>query len=285
MRKISIIILSCLCIIVFYGCSDLDTVLSEINSLDITAQATKQARVINESDITGFTVAGFNIQVFGASKMEKPTAVEYLPKIISKFDIIAVQEVRDSSGEAIKELHNQLPNYQLVISERLGRTNSKEQYAIFYKKADIKSEYVYFDENDIFEREPYIVYISNKKVNFSLIVIHVKPSDAKSEISALNAVISDAQMKNSDKDFILLGDLNADCNYYDENQDILREYDWIIENEKDTTVAKNTCTYDRIITNMKYSSGGVYNYQKAYDISYEETEIISDHYPVYTVLY
>ena len=45
---------------------------------------------------------GFNIQVFGPSKASKPEVMEVLASIISQFDIVAIQEIRDKSGKVIK---------------------------------------------------------------------------------------------------------------------------------------------------------------------------------------
>ena len=76
-------------------------------------------------------IASFNIQVFGKSKANKPEVMSILASIISNFDIVAIQEIRDKSGTAIKKLENAVDakgiNYEYVIGPRLGRTSSKEQ--------------------------------------------------------------------------------------------------------------------------------------------------------------
>lgn len=40
------------------------------------------------------TIANFNVQVFGQKKASKPDVVDTLAKIISRFDIVATQELR-----------------------------------------------------------------------------------------------------------------------------------------------------------------------------------------------
>ncbi len=47
-------------------------------------------------------IASFNIQVFGRSKASKPEVMEVLSRIISQFDVVAIQEIRDKTGKAIK---------------------------------------------------------------------------------------------------------------------------------------------------------------------------------------
>ena len=56
------------------------------------------------------------------------------------------------------------PTYNLTISERLGRTNSKEQYAFLYRMStvEILSTYQFEDPMDVFEREPYTVHFRSK---------------------------------------------------------------------------------------------------------------------------
>ncbi len=81
-------------------------------------------------------IASFNIQVFGRTKASKPEVMEILAKTISSFDIVAIQEIRDKSGTAIKKLEVAVDalgtNYDFIIGPRLGRTTSKEQHAFFY---------------------------------------------------------------------------------------------------------------------------------------------------------
>ena len=53
----------------------------------------------------------------------------------------------------------------MSISERLGRTNSKEQYAFFYRTArvEILSTHQFDDSvEDVFQREPYTVFVRSK---------------------------------------------------------------------------------------------------------------------------
>ena len=41
------------------------------------------------------TIASFNIQIFGKTKAGKPDVMAVLPPIISEFDIVAIQEIRE----------------------------------------------------------------------------------------------------------------------------------------------------------------------------------------------
>ena len=55
--------------------------------------------------------------------------------------------------------------YSLTISERLGRSISKEQYAFLHKTSTVEVLSTYqFDDSadDIFEREPFTVFVRSK---------------------------------------------------------------------------------------------------------------------------
>ena len=246
-------------------------------------------------------IASFNIQVFGKTKAKKPEVMNILAAIISNFDIVAIQEVRDKSGTAIKKLENVVDakgvNYDYVIGPRLGRSNSKEQYAFMYRadKFEPVDSFTYEDPGDIFHREPLCVQfkLKNYDVDFVLINIHTDPDDATAEISTLPKVVMAAENKLGDKDIIILGDFNSDCTYFDETiySTVFPadEYFWVIDNSFDTTVSHTVCTYDRIVlsNNMKDKYSGIcgmVRYDLLYGLDYKMAKKVSDHYPVWVEL-
>ena len=263
------------------------------------------SETVNTTDNNGIIkVAAFNLQIFGTSKASKPDVLAILSKIIRNYDVIAVQEIRDSSQTALPMLRDALnsmgsPQYDYVVSERLGRTTSKEQYAYLFNTQTMQvmgKPYVYLDSNDIFQREPYVVEFKAKNGNFDfvLITIHTDPDTATQEINYLPKVLEDAKIKYlSEGDFVIMGDLNADCNYFKENsQSPLRnnEYYWIINNSVDTTTKSTNCTYDRIIITTPAitdytGNSGVFRFDMAYNLTYDGTIVVSDHYPVYATFW
>ena len=250
-------------------------------------------------------IASFNIQIFGVSKASKPDVMDILARTISKFDLVAIQEIRDKTGTAINDLEAAVDSlgtdYDYIIGPRLGRSTSKEQYAYIYNTATITagSSYTYDDTaQDIFSRDPYIAEFKAAAgtFDFVLISIHTAPDDATQEINALDDVVKDAQEHFKDeKDFIVLGDFNADCSYFDEDDlscPLRAEcYKWIITNEMDTNLAKSSCTYDRIVitkaaTAEDYADEcGVYRFDQIHDLKFKAAKKVSDHYPVYAVFY
>ena len=245
-------------------------------------------------------VGAFNLQIYGTSKASKPDVLAVISKIIRNYDVIAVQEIRDESQTALPMLRDAVnsigtPQYDYVVSDRLGRTASKEQYAYLFNTQTMQvmgSPYVYPDSNDIFQREPYVANFKAKNGNFDfvLITMHTDPDTATQEINDLPKVVEDAKSRYpGEGDFIVMGDLNADCSYFKENSPSpLRssDYYWIINNSVDTTTKSTDCTYDRIIitapTITDYTgNSGVLRFDEAYNLTYDMTVAVSDHYPVY----
>jgi deoxyribonuclease-1-like protein len=229
-------------------------------------------------------IASFNLQIFGISKVSNDAVSATIANIMDDYDIVAVQEIRDKSETAFPDfMAEYLPEYSYVMSERLGRTSSKEQYAFVYKGVTAKRSLTYPDSRDEFEREPFAQEFNDGGYNFVIIQIHVKPDDAQNEICALSNVVIWAKSEFGIDEIILLGDLNADCSYY---TDIcLLEYDWVISSDEDTTTSKTDCAYDRIIIpndlSVKIVESGVdlFNEDEAPDR--DLMEAVSDHYPVY----
>ncbi len=265
-------------------------------SITGTTEATPTVTVTTPHDT--IKLAAFNLQVFGTTKAGKPEVMGVLSKIIRNYDVIAVQEIRDSSQTSLLKLRDAVNSmgspYDYVVSERLGRTTSKEQYAYLYNTQTIQligSPYTYPDSNDLFQREPYVANFKVKNGNFDfvLITIHTDPDTATQEINDLTMVVEDAKSKyQGEGDFIVMGDLNADCTYFKENgQSPLRssDYNWVINNSVDTTTKSTDCTYDRIIITTPAKTdftgeAGVFRFDTAYNLNYESTIAVSDQYPV-----
>ncbi|XP_066267661.1 deoxyribonuclease-1-like [Branchiostoma lanceolatum] len=261
------------------------------------------------ASVEGLKIGAFNIQIFGTAKMAQPEIADMIVRICQRYDILLIQEVRDASGTAIVDLLNRVnsagtANYDMVISDRLGRTTSKEQYAFFYRTdvgLALTNSYHYDDGNeamgtDTFEREPFIARFSSSRTavrDFVLVAIHTAPDHAKEEIQALDTVRESIVSRWRITDIMIMGDFNADCNYVRPSHwDSIslwtryRTYDWLIGHDVDTTATSTNCAYDRIVVSgptLKSSvlpnSGSVYDFSRHLHCNCEATSV-SDHYPV-----
>jgi deoxyribonuclease-1-like protein len=267
---------------VFVGCGQQDTLADTLNT-DVAAATV--------------TIATFNIQVFGKSKRSRPAVMEVLADIADEFDIMAVQEVRDVSGETPQVYLDAMnahgdESHEMVVGPRLGRSRSKEQYIFYYDTnvVDIVGEpWTYPDPGDIFEREPLLARFRVGDFDFVLANIHVKPNDALAEIDALDAVHEWAVAQYGDDDVVILGDFNADCSYFKERtqRDVL-DMNWITPAGLDTTVKDTDCTYDHFVVSDSLRASATqppdtYRFDMAYGLGRKAATEVSDHYPVFTV--
>ncbi|KAK3607623.1 hypothetical protein CHS0354_034676 [Potamilus streckersoni] len=166
-------------------------------------------------------IGAMNVQVFGTAKLQHEIVRSVLPKILTRYDVIQVQEIRDNTDSAFESLRHLMNEelkakhvndaYEKVISIRLGRTNSKEQYGFLFRKSKVHltDSYQYPDPGDIFEREPFVVRFSSPQTDsiqlpqkyrcherfyiaavaeFAIAGIHTSPTHAKDEIGNLTKV-------------------------------------------------------------------------------------------------
>ena len=294
----------------FAGCIEEETsVPTQTQTPELTPSPTPSqspvSDVIQAIDNETLRIGAFNIQVFGKSKASKPEVMDVLGKIIRTFDVVAIEEIRDKSQTALPALVNTVNSdgsqYAYVVGERLGRTTSKEQYAYIYNTQTVElsgTPFTYPEPTgtDPFHREPYISSFKALNGNFdvTLITIHTDPDEATEEINALDAVVKHAQSTYPEEmDFIVMGDLNADCSYFDEDSASTMsssDYYWCISNSVDTTTKTTDCTYDRVIITSPAiadftGDSNVFRYDIEYGLTIDETTAVSDHYPIYAVFW
>ncbi|HKU42465.1 MAG TPA: endonuclease/exonuclease/phosphatase family protein [Polyangiales bacterium] len=245
-------------------------------------------------------IATFNIQVFGRTKASKPEVLSRLAQTIGDYDVVAVQEVRDSSQQAprtlLDALHRELDrNYALLLSPRTGREPddraSQEQFAVYYdadRLESIAGDRLFDDSaHDLFQREPYLVHLKTRHGAFSFVLIdvHTRPERAVAEIGALDEVFRWArEVYPGEDNVIALGDYNAGCRYATPAQlDRLAlrssDYVWIVPDDSDSNVAAGSaCAYDRIVVTA--SAERAYNGRWGVDRAFSDP-VVSDHWPVW----
>ncbi|KAG8006686.1 Deoxyribonuclease-1 [Nibea albiflora] len=210
-------------------------------------------------------LAAFNIKSFGDKKSSNVTLMDIISTIVHRYDIILIQEVRDSDLSATKRLMEHVNNH--IVSEPLGRSSYKERYLFLYREQTVSvvKSYTYDDGcescgTDTFSREPFVVMFTSKNTrrpreramrNFVLIPQHTSPDYAVQEVDALYDVVTDVRKRWNTNDIVLLGDFNSGCNYVmgSEWQQIRlftdKSFHWLITDEADTTVSHTNCPYDR----------------------------------------
>lgn len=244
-------------------------------------------------------IASFNIQIFGQNKIKNPEVMKIISKIVKRYDLVAIQEVRSREENIIPTLLNYVNDantkYDYVISERLGRTGNKEQYAFVYNTKTVSlipnSSFVVKDPKDVFEREPFVASFRSGNFDFTMVDNHIKPEDAEAELKCLEVVIDNIYDNSPEKDVIAVGDMNADGTYLNENKlaVIFPEWRQTIGNAEDTTVGTANNTYDRMMTRdttakVEYTGkSGAFRWDSEYSVTDSALiKKVSDHYPVYS---
>ena len=261
-------------------------------------------------------VATFNIQVFGDTKMGKAEVVTELVEIFHRYDMVAVQEIKDIDQEVPYQFLDALNEYPLnqsenntagvekwmmVLSNRTGiqddDISSQEQYAFYYRSAvftALDTGVLYNDSgNDSFQREPLIARFmllnlqgEETGTELTFINIHTKPTLAVEEMTALGEVVLWSQVNGGGGNVVVLGDFNGDCSYASYNELVqlpisTENFSWLIPDDADTTVGDSRCAYDRIVTTGDLEGRLTGQWGVDEEISSSE---VSDHRPVWFLI-
>ena len=237
--------------------------------------------------------------------MGKPKVVATILDVLRRYDVVAIQELKDASGETPRRLLALLdasrgPSdapFAALVSPRTGLAtddrSSQEQYAFFYDTSVLEpldEGRLYDDRDDSFQREPWMARFRVKApgtggFTFVLIDIHTRPESAVDEIRALADVTTWATRQYPDEDdFIVLGDFNASCDYASRQElDALAlrgpSFVWIVPDDADTTVKSTRCAYDRLVLGEAAAS----QWNGEWGIFVESIDAtVSDHFPVWS---
>ncbi len=243
-------------------------------------------------------IASFNIQVFGVSKLRKPEVMDVLAHVVRRFDVVAIQEVRSKDQSVLPQFTGLVnakgARYDYILGPRLGRTSSKEQYAILFDTtrigADRSSVYTAADPQDLLHREPMVARFrvlglpAEQAFTFTLVDIHTDPDETTTELDALADVFQAVQRNGSgEDDVILLGDLNVD-EYHLGRLGRLPDIAWVVSDV--TTNTRRTKSYDNLVFNRQATTEytgrwGVLDLMAEYRLSKDQALDVSDHFPVW----
>jgi endonuclease/exonuclease/phosphatase family metal-dependent hydrolase len=245
-------------------------------------------------------IATFNLRVFGEAKLNDPEAMRVIVAILKNFDVIALQEIRAVSQEVVPQLAAMLNadgeyHYDYALGPRLGRTNSKEQYAFLFDLASVEIDrdqlYTIDDPDRLLHRPPLVGWFRTRgpppeqAFTFSLVTVHTDPDEVDLELDVLDDVFFRVRDdgRNED-DVVMLGDFNA-------KEASLRQLGQISGLVKAVTGSTPTNTrhsaqYDNILFHGSASTeftgrAGVYDFLRDFNLSLQQAERISDHLPVW----
>ncbi|CAF2917338.1 unnamed protein product [Rotaria sp. Silwood2] len=109
-------------------------------------------------------IGSFNLHQYGPTKAANATLTGLIADILNDFDVAVIQEITDVTIQAPYVLYTALNNrsisypYTMALSERVGRSTSKEQYIFFNRESTsgvkLINYYLYDDVGNRFERPP-----------------------------------------------------------------------------------------------------------------------------------
>ena len=241
-------------------------------------------------------VGAWNVQVFGRAKVGRADVVAELVRVLRRYDVVAVQEVRDASQTAVPALLTSVnegftadnqQQYDVLVSARLGATSSKEQYAWFWRvdhvapvaswnAAEVDADGVSVE--GAFNRVPHAVRwrVLATGHEFSAFVLHADPDDAVAELHALSVAFGESYEGSTeatgDVGALLFGDFNAECRYVTATQwACIRDlgcvdhamglwnttrFAWLLDDTHDTTTKATDCAYDRVVATVGAMADG-----------------------------
>jgi endonuclease/exonuclease/phosphatase family metal-dependent hydrolase len=189
------------------------------------------------------------------------------------------------------------PQYDVILSPRLGYSANKEQYGFFYRSKLIKvvNSWLATDIRDEMSREPFSVLFElvGTSEKFFIVPIHTVPVNATEEIEVLPRVFDETAAKFGTSKGVIMGDFNADCDYVSNTRQRTLKlrtnatFHWLVADDWKTTVSLTSdCAYDRVVVSstlfpmIKINSTFVYNYTTVFGLTNDESLNVSDHYPV-----
>ena len=214
-------------------------------------------------------VCNWNLKEFGQSN-KHPEFYYYIAEMMFAFDLIVIQEVRRSIKE-LQILSNILgDDWCYIINDVTeGKPGNKERSAVLYNKKRVEfngfSGELVVPQGVQLKRTPHITGFLTAWKYFSIINVHLNPgkktinsAHRKKELAAILDILD--YKKTTDglgyENIIISGDFNFYPTIDDASIEMLRnhEFEQIDKlSNVDSTLAKNTYTYDRIfIKRSKY---------------------------------
>ena len=244
---------------------------------------------IPEKKLSGNLILGtWNIREFGNSKYNgrMTESLYYIAEIISRFDLIAVQEVRTEMLDFNQMLNILGDNYGVHVSiVTQGKSGNSERLAFIYDKRTVEFKNIAGQVvlpkttqiPDQFARAPYVIRFQSGWVRFDIATAHIYyGDDVKSgvkykkrveEIKNLVDYFSKNYIKEADNMFIL-GDFNIEdteaATYAAATSGKFKIPNAILTGELPGTNQLQNKIYDQILyynryNNIVFSQAGVYN--------------------------
>jgi exonuclease III len=178
-------------------------------------------------------LATWNVREFGSGQKYGPRldeSIQYIAEIVSRFDIVAIQEVRRNLGD-LRRLMNVLGEWwdYIVTDVTEGRSGNEERIAFVYDRRKVRFDHLAGEvalpagREPVWQlaRSPFLCAFQSGWRRFAVCSVHVyygtdHPDDPRrvKEIAELSKLLADRAARRSEQydgepeNMILLGDFN-----------------------------------------------------------------------------
>lgn len=253
---------------------------------------------IPEKKLTGNLILGtWNIREFGNSKYggRMTESLYYIAEIVSRFDLVAIQEVRDNLEDFNSVCRILGPDWGVFISVVTeGGSGNKERLAFLYDKRTVSFRNIAGQvilpgtSNTVqFARAPYVIRFQSGWVKFDICTAHIyygKHSKGSEEykrrvreigelVNFFNKYYVEKEKANN---VFILGDFNVEDKesdtYKAATSSVFKIPDAILKSELPGSNKNQNKIYDQILfynrfEDIVFNKAGIYNY---YDVVFND---------------
>jgi hypothetical protein len=263
-----------------------------------TAPQEAEAPPVRRREKQSIRIGSFHLDHFDAQKLQRLESGNFLPELLSRFDVIALQDIyAPDQGimlELIEQLNTSGRHYVYALPEHVGRKTARHYNAFVFDRASIEVDpstvFEVEDPEGHFWRPPLVATFRvrgpepDEAFTFTLINVHINPNDAVAELDLLDdafRAIRDAAP--AEDDFVLLGSFAADDHYVEQS---LRHADATCLITGVPTTTRGTHLADNLVIHRAATTeytgrAGVVDLMRAFDLSMQEASEISAHLPVW----
>lgn len=242
-------------------------------------------------------IASFNLHGFNETKQNDVAIVGVLARLLSQFDVIALQDIRSRRDDVLPNLVSSLNSsgrkYDFMIGPRVGRTEQREQFAFVFDTDRIETDrfqlYTVEDPEDMLYREPLVGWFrtigpaSQNAFTFSLVNMRIDPDLMQRELQALPSLVrAIAGDGRGEDDIILAGDFHASASQLEflAASGMRIALDGVASNTRGTQLLDNFA-FGAASTTEYTGRTGAYDFLRQFNLSLEQAVAVSEHLPIW----
>ncbi len=247
-------------------------------------------------------IASFNTRGLDEARLANPLVDTVLAKVISQFDVIALQEVRVDDPwlltRFLKRFDNETGQFDFVMG--VPDTDSGENVCnvFVYNRATItldnERHYSVNDPDNLIQRKPLVAWFRavNAELDgaftFSLVNVQLNPLSPKNEVLQIGPVFRAVRGDGrSEDDVIMIGDFGVPAAYLKEAE-IGGGLAPLVRSVATSTAGDaqpDNVLIDSIATSEFSGEAGVFDFMKICNLTLAEAQLVSDHLPVWAEFY